>query len=86
MDSVIESSCDLSMIFTANSCPVSLETHFLTVLERPLRGKVVRGMGGERGGERYWQGPGVGNVSAITAGYDDQYFNNEMPIVLTTNS
>ena len=52
MDSVIESSCDLSMIFTANSCPVSLETHFLTVLERPLRGKVVRGMGGERGGER----------------------------------
>lgn len=41
---------------------------------------------GEGRGERYWQGPGVGNVSAITAGYDDQYFDNEMPIILTTNS
>ena len=38
------SSWDLSMILTAYSWPVSLETHFLTVLERPLeeegRGKV----------------------------------------------
>ena len=37
MDSVIASSCDLSMIFTAYSNPVSLETHLRTVLESPLR-------------------------------------------------
>ena len=41
IDSVIASSWDLSMILTANSCPVSLATHRRTVLERPLCKHVV---------------------------------------------
>ena len=36
MDSVIASSCDLSIILTAYSTPVSLAIHLLTVLESPL--------------------------------------------------
>ena len=36
MDSVMASSCDLSIILTAYSIPVSRQIHFLTVLDRPL--------------------------------------------------
>ena len=39
-------SWDLSIIFTANSCPVSLEIHLLTVLDSPLVGE--NGEGGRR--------------------------------------